>query len=211
LERGENLFVHNMNAQCLQKPGEDNGSPGTGAVHCYKIIQRKSLKIVSSESRVKYYCCCGVILVLIATVVALSGALPVRTTELISSKNNTYSACPSNWTLFETKCFYFSETSSNWTSSQNFCMAQGAQLARFDNLEELTFLNISKEHYWIGLYRESTKHPWRWTDNTEYNHLFSIRGDENYGFLSDNGISSSRVYIKRKWICSKSVDTLQSH
>ncbi|XP_052030950.1 C-type lectin domain family 2 member G-like [Apodemus sylvaticus] len=193
-----------MNAQCLQKPGEDNGSPGTGAVHCCKMLQ--------DPSSAKLYFCYVVIMVLTVAVVALSVAFSVRTTEQISSKINTCAASPNNWTLFEKKCFYFSENSSDWTSCQNFCREQGAQLARFDNPEELKFLMRYKGdfNYWIGLHRESSAHPWRWPDNTEYNNTFPIRGDGIHGFLSDNGISSSRDYIKRKCICSKSIDTLQS-
>ncbi|GAB1291341.1 C-type lectin domain family 2 member F [Apodemus speciosus] len=38
--------------------------------------------------------------------------------------------------------------------------------------------------------------------------MVSIRGDEKYGFLIGNVISSSRDYIPRKCICSKSIDTL---
>ena len=30
-----------------------------------------------------------------------------------------------------------------------------------------------------------------------------IRGEGEYAYLSDNGISSGRNYIHRKWICSK--------
>jgi hypothetical protein len=25
---------------------------------------------------------------------------------------------------------------------------------------------------WIGLHRESSEHPWKWTDNTEYNNMY---------------------------------------
>ncbi|XP_052030944.1 C-type lectin domain family 2 member F-like isoform X2 [Apodemus sylvaticus] len=191
----ENLFVHNMNAQCLQKPGEDNGSPGTGAVHCF----------ISPESPAKLYCCYGVITVLSAAVVALSVALSVIKTVQIPFKN-IYAGCPRNWIGFGNKCFYFSENSSTFSFGQNFCMAQEAQLAQFDNLEELNFLwrYMGSSSHWIGLHRESSEHPWRWTDNTEYNSSVSIRGDENHGFLIGHMISSSRDYVPRKWICSKS-------
>ncbi|XP_052030943.1 C-type lectin domain family 2 member G-like isoform X1 [Apodemus sylvaticus] len=190
----ENLFVHNMNAQCLQKPGEDNGSPGTGAVHCF----------ISPESPAKLYCCYGVITVLSAAVVALSVALSVRTTEQISIKN-IYAACPTKWIGFGNKCFYFSEDLSNWTSSQTFCREQEAQLTQFDNVEELEFLKRYKGifDYWIGLHRESSEGPWRWTDNTEYNSVVPIRGVERYAYLNNNGISTARIYADRRWICSK--------
>lgn len=29
--------------------------------------------------------------------------------------------------------------------------------------------------HWIGLHRESSEHPWIWTDNTEYNNLYVFR------------------------------------
>ncbi|XP_031239448.1 C-type lectin domain family 2 member F-like [Mastomys coucha] len=194
-----------MNAQCLQKLEDSNECPGTGAVHC-KMLQGKSLRIISSKSHVKLYCCYGVITVLTVAVVALSVALSVRKTEQIPNKNNTCAPCPRNWIGFGNKCFYFSEQTRNWTFAQDFCMAQEAQLARFDNEEEMNFLSRYREtsNYWIGLHRESSKHPWMWADSTEYNNLVSIRGDEKHCYLSDNGISSSRNSTNRKWICSKS-------
>nr|Q8VI21.1 RecName: Full=C-type lectin domain family 2 member F; AltName: Full=C-type lectin-related protein C; Short=Clr-c [Mus musculus]AAL37197.1 C lectin-related protein C [Mus musculus] len=189
-----------MNAQCLKKPEEGESSPGTGD----KILQRNSLRAISPESSAKLYCCCGVIMVLTVAVVALSVALPATKTEQILI-NKTYAACPKNWIGVGNKCFYFSEYTSNWTFAQTFCMAQEAQLARFDNEKELNFLkrHMNSSH-WIGLHRDSSEHPWRWTDNTEYNNTFLIQGDGECGFLSDNGISSSRDYIPRKWICSRS-------
>ncbi|XP_029390916.1 C-type lectin domain family 2 member D11-like [Mus pahari] len=177
----------------------ENGETG-------KKLQEKIFRIISPASPAKLYCCYGVIMVLTVAVVALSVALSVRTTEEISIKNNTCSACPRKRIGFGNKCFYFSGKSSNWTFTQDFCMAQEAQLARFDNKEELNFLMRFKGNfdYWIGLHRESSQHPWKWTDNTEYNNLSSIRGMERCAYLNNNGISSSRNYIPRKWICSKS-------
>lgn len=166
-----------------------------------KMLQEMLLRIVSSA---KLHCCYAVILVLSVAVVALSIALSVGKTEQISIKN-TYAACSRNWIGVGNKCFYFSEYSHNWTLSQALCKAQEAELARFDNEEELNFLRRYKgsSNPWIGLHRESSAHPWKWTDNTAYNNLLPIQGVEKHGFLSDNGISSSRDYIKRNSICSK--------
>ncbi|XP_057623711.1 C-type lectin domain family 2 member E-like isoform X2 [Chionomys nivalis] len=116
-----------------------------------------------------------------------------------------YSTCPTDWIGFGSKCFYFSEDTNNWTSSLTSCMALAANLALFDNLKELNFLkryNGNSDH-WIGLHRESPEHPCMWTNNTEYNNLVPIRGGGECAYLSDNGISSGRGYIHRKWICSK--------
>nr|XP_034367367.1 C-type lectin domain family 2 member D11-like isoform X2 [Arvicanthis niloticus] len=148
-----------------------------------KKLEVKCHRIISSESPAKLYCCCGVITVLTAAVVALSAALSVRKTEQISIKK-TYTPCPRNWIGVGNKCFYFSEYSSNWTSSQDSCMEQEAQLARIDNQEELNFLRRYKGifDHWIGLHRESSEYPWKWTDNTEYNN--SIFKGDTRGFLT---------------------------
>lgn len=59
--------------------------------------------------------------------------------------------------------------------------------------------------YWVGLSREQPGIPWRWTDNSTYsNHTF-VRGQENYGYLNNNGISSARVYVDKRWICWKPI------
>ncbi|OBS77568.1 hypothetical protein A6R68_20043, partial [Neotoma lepida] len=98
--------------------------------------------------------------------------------ESIKGKNQTVSApCPSLWIECGTKCFYFSEDVGNWTFSQSSCMKLGAELARFDNMEELNLLKNKTEtfQHWIGLQRESRQHSWRWTDNTDYNNLYVFR------------------------------------
>ncbi|XP_031239457.1 C-type lectin domain family 2 member D11-like [Mastomys coucha] len=112
-----------------------------------KMLQGKCLRIVSRESLVKLYCCYGVITVLTVAVVALSAALLARKTEQISIKN-TYAACPRNWIGFGNKCFYFSEHLRNWTLAQDFCMAHEAQLARFDNQEDL----VGNGQGWVCLF-----------------------------------------------------------
>ncbi|XP_075838746.1 C-type lectin domain family 2 member D11-like isoform X2 [Microtus pennsylvanicus] len=170
-----------------------------------KKLQGKCLKIVSPVSPARLYCCYAVIIVLTGAVIALSIALSlsVKTPEQVAIKN-TYAVCPRNWIGFGSKCFYFSEDTSNWTFSWNFCMKLKAQLAKFDNMEELNFLKRYKGtfDYWIGLHRESPDHPWRWMDNTEYNSSVPIRGVEDYAYLNNNGISSARIYADRRWICS---------
>ncbi|XP_075838740.1 C-type lectin domain family 2 member D11-like isoform X3 [Microtus pennsylvanicus] len=170
-----------------------------------KKLQEKCLKIFSPVSPAWLYCCYAVIIVLIGAVIVLSIALSLSGKTEQISRNNTYAVCPRNWIGFGNKCFYFSEDMENWTFSQNYCRALGAQLARFDNQEELKFLKRYKgpSDHWIGLHRKSSHHPCMWTDNTEYNNLVPIRGEEQYAYLSDKGISSARNYTLKKWICSK--------
>ncbi|XP_049989625.1 C-type lectin domain family 2 member E-like, partial [Alexandromys fortis] len=169
-----------------------------------KKIQEKCLGIVSLVSPARLCCLCAVIIVLtvIAPFVFLSGR---EENPAIVSPEAGNVTCPKDWIAFGRKCFYLSENTSNWRSSQTSCMEQVAHLTHFDNLEELDFLNRTYGHSaaWIGLHRESSEQPWMWTDNTEYNNLTLIRGVGNHAYLSDRGISSSRDYIPRMWICSK--------
>ncbi|XP_052576691.1 C-type lectin domain family 2 member D11-like isoform X2 [Peromyscus californicus insignis] len=125
--------------------------------------------ILSPESRAKLYGCYAVIAVLTAAVIALTVTLSAKEKQV--SMKTTYAVCPRGWIGFGSKCFYFSEDLYNWILSKNFCMKVEAQLARFDNQEELDFLMKFKGSfdYWIGLHRNSSSDPWRWADNTEYN------------------------------------------
>ncbi|KAK7799784.1 hypothetical protein U0070_002908, partial [Myodes glareolus] len=117
-----------------------------------------------------------------------------------------YATCPKEWIGFGSKCFYFSEDMRNWTFSQTSCVALKAHLAKFESPEKLNFMKRYKgpSDHWIGLRRKSSHHPWRWTDNTEYNSSVLTRGEGECAYLSDRGISSARNYAPKKWICSKS-------
>ncbi|XP_028737406.1 C-type lectin domain family 2 member E-like [Peromyscus leucopus] len=172
-----------------------------------KKLQEICLRIVYPESPAKLYCSYALNIILTAAVIALSVALSVRTEKpVISTLGPCYPTCPSGWIGLGNKCFHFSEDMRNWTFSQTSCMALGAQLAQFDSLEELNFLKryVGNSFSWIDLQRESTQHPWKWTDNTEYNNLVPVEGEEKHAYLTGSGISSSRDYLKRHWVCSKS-------
>lgn len=154
------------------------------------------------------FLCAGPLLLLLitgltVTVLALSVALAVKKLEAVIM-SPVYSACPKNWIGFGSECFYFSEEQRNWTHSQAFCMALGAELARFKNLEELKFLMRYKgaSAHWIGLSKESSGHPWKWTDGTEYN-MMDVHGEGTRAYLSSDRISSSRDGPPRNWICHK--------
>ncbi|XP_067405022.1 C-type lectin domain family 2 member D-like [Emydura macquarii macquarii] len=114
-------------------------------------------------------------------------------------------ACPDGWVGYQRKCHYFSDAEGNWTYCQSNCSSLGASLAGIGSLQELTFLLRYKgvHDHWIGLQREQGQ-PWKWTDGTAFNGLFPIRGGGDCAYLNDvNGVSSSRCYIERRWICSK--------
>ncbi|CAM5097457.1 unnamed protein product [Natator depressus] len=103
------------------------------------------------------------------------------------------------------KCYYFSEMEGSWTDSRSRCSAPGASLAGIDSEQEMAFLLRHKgvRDHWIGLRREQGQ-AWKWANGTEFNHLFQIRGGGDCAYLKDEkGVSSSRCYMGRRWICSK--------
>nr|XP_011771070.1 C-type lectin domain family 2 member D isoform X4 [Macaca nemestrina] len=113
-------------------------------------------------------------------------------------------ACPESWIGFQRKCFYFSDDTKNWTSSQRFCDSQDAALAQVESFQELNFLLRYKgpSDHWIGLSREQGQ-PWKWINGTEWTRQFPILGAGECAYLNDKGASSARYYTERKWICSK--------
>lgn len=193
-----------------------------------KKHQGKCLRIISTELPVKLYCCYVVIMVLTVAVIALSVALsgfrrPLeeeclptahlkdekvevrKEKQVMLTPGSCYANCPNGWIGFGNKCFYFSEEQRNWTVSQAYCRAQAAELARFDSLEELNFLKRCASYFghWIGLYRESLQHPWKWTDNTEYNNMEPLFGDGHMARLISYIIANHDIYSREFWICNK--------
>ncbi|KAG8505194.1 C-type lectin domain family 2 member D11, partial [Galemys pyrenaicus] len=135
--------------------------------------------------------------------------------ELPAPERLPSAACPEGWIGFRSKCFYFSDDTRNWTSSQQFCASEKANLVHIDSQKELDFLRRYKGLFghWIGLSRKSSNDPWTWVDNAGHNVWFNVTGDEDYAFLNER-VSSGRVYTERKWICSKPnnyIDKCQIH
>ncbi|CAI5767947.1 C-type lectin domain-containing protein [Podarcis lilfordi] len=96
--------------------------------------------------------------------------------------------CPDGWIGYQRKCYYFSDSDRNWTSSQNYCASFNASLVVIDSQEEMSFLRRYKgpADYWIGLQKMNDQEPWRWIDGTIFNNCSSGRSEE-------------------PWICSKPV------
>ncbi|XP_074827905.1 C-type lectin domain family 2 member D11-like [Natator depressus] len=132
-----------------------------------------------------------------------TGGNPVLTSKLSSADR--CPSCPDSWMGYRGKCYYFSETKGSWTDSRSRCSAPGASLAGIDSEQEMAFLLRHKgvRDHWIGLRREQGQ-AWKWANGTEFNHLFQIRGGGDCAYLKDEkGVSSSRCYMGRRWICSK--------
>nr|XP_008507836.1 PREDICTED: C-type lectin domain family 2 member A-like [Equus przewalskii] len=80
-----------------------------------------------------------------------------------------HTSCLDDWIGYLGKCFYFSENTTTWAASQNFCTSYAATLAVFNTTKELDFLKRYSDHsqYWIGLSRKPGQ-TWKWIDGTTY-------------------------------------------
>ncbi|XP_039374406.1 C-type lectin domain family 2 member D-like isoform X2 [Mauremys reevesii] len=141
-----------------------------------------------------------VITALIITVIALAARKPPPCPPHVTA------ACPDGWVGYQGKCFYFSETEENWNNSQSHCSSLNASLASIDSLPELDFMLRYKgiPYRWIGLQREQGEgQPWKWTNGTIFNNLFQVRGEGHCAYLDEYGVSSSRCYSERHFICKR--------
>ncbi|CAM4650996.1 unnamed protein product [Lepidochelys olivacea] len=153
---------------------------------------------------------CGVVVALIVVSSALIAAiiaLAVLASKLSSADlcPPAGPSCPDSWVGYRGKRYYFSEREGSWTDSQSCCSAPGASLAGIDSEQEMAFLLHHKGVYdhWIGLRREQGQ-PWTWANGTKFRDLFQIRGGGDCAYLNnEKGVSSSRCYMERRWICSK--------
>ncbi|KAL6464071.1 hypothetical protein MHYP_G00284620 [Metynnis hypsauchen] len=86
-----------------------------------------------------------------------------------SSKTAGGSTCKPGWTLYGSRCYFFSNGRLNWYLARDYCRSQDASLLKLEAKDEWTFVTArtTLNHYWVGLTDENTG-QWRWTDGTPY-------------------------------------------
>ncbi|NXT49147.1 CLC2D protein, partial [Pluvianellus socialis] len=111
------------------------------------------------------------------------------------------------WLGFQGKCYYFSETESDWNTSQESCEALGASLASISTMDEMVFIKRYKgqANHWFGLRKEQNE-SWLWTNGTAFNNWFEVRGGGSCAYLNQERISSSLCHTKKNWLCSRADD-----
>ncbi|KAM6107013.1 C-type lectin domain family 2 member B-like isoform 2-T2 [Phoenicopterus ruber ruber] len=157
----------------------------------------------SCSSRVFVPVCVVLVLLvfslLVALIVVLSGpSLPHPAFSHV---------CPDKWLGFQGKCYHFSETESDWMTSQENCKALGASLALINTMEEMAFIKRYKgeANHWFGLRKEEDD-SWRWANGTAFNNWFEVRGGAPCAYLNQERISSSFCHTKKNWLCSRPDD-----
>ncbi|XP_077781346.1 C-type lectin domain family 2 member A-like [Podarcis muralis] len=148
-----------------------------------------------------------ILIISIIIIIALSRrSCEVLPTALHSPSTPT-EYCLDRWIGYQRKCYYFSESEGNWTSSQNYCASFGASLVMIDSQEEMSFLRRYKgpDDHWIGLQRVDDQKPWKWINGTIFNNWFEIQGGGESAYINRQGVASSSRLSEERWICSKPV------
>lgn len=116
------------------------------------------------------------------------------------------SSCPDDWIGYQTKCYFISKKTKNWTLAQSFCSKHhGATLALLESKEDMVFLkqHVGRAEHWIGLKNEDGQ-TWKWSNGKEFNNWFKLTGSKNCPFLNSTEVGSMECEKNLHWICSKS-------
>ncbi|XP_065142444.1 CD209 antigen-like protein C [Paramisgurnus dabryanus] len=147
--------------------------------------------------------------------------LKIKITELGKA------SCTVDWHYFEGSCYFISDYSRSWPSSQTYCKQKGGDLAIILTADEQTFVwnLLPRGHwnaYWIGLTDEKVEEHWHWVDGTKLVGGFWEHGEPNNDINEDcaNMVKTtvlSRVAIRswydapcemsRPFICEKKADS----
>ncbi|XP_078526206.1 hepatic lectin-like [Lissotriton helveticus] len=75
-----------------------------------------------------------------------------------------YQVCPTDWLLYNGKCYFFSQNTLTWDGSRSECLTSQADLLIInDQMEQLFISNKTKnESLWIGLTDRDQEGVWKW-------------------------------------------------
>ncbi|XP_043383553.1 C-type lectin domain family 2 member D-like, partial [Chelonia mydas] len=125
-----------------------------------------------------------VTVVVTALIIAVIALAAKKTPPCPRCPPHVTAACLDGWVGYQGNCYFFSETEGNWSTSQSHCSSLNASLASIESLTELVRKRHAQPH-------------------TASHCRFPVRGEGQCAYLNEHGVSSSRCYSERHFICKQ--------
>uniref|UniRef100_A0A0D9R943 NKG2-C type II integral membrane protein n=1 Tax=Chlorocebus sabaeus TaxID=60711 RepID=A0A0D9R943_CHLSB len=134
-----------------------------------------------------------------------SNSSPNTRTQKVLEQNNSFpntrtqkvrhcGHCPEEWITYSNSCYYIGKEKRTWAESLLACASKNSSLLSIDNEDEMKFLTTILPSSWIGVFRNSSHHPWVTINGLTFKHEIkdSDHAEHNCAMLHVRGLKSDQ-------------------